>query len=195
MAIQPSPEDDNTNTLAPTKRLRWATQKVKGNHGKNKRASILDRFHKGPNEKKRDSGGNESMTTDLDGIAEAPEEGSDDGSDGNGPRKVYFNVPLPPEALDETGRPTAQYKRNKIRTAKYTPLSFVPKNLYYQFHNIANCYFLFLIILAVGRCPSSRPNCTLTSSTVFHHLWGYEPRSQLGSADCHCCYHGREGCY
>lgn len=148
MTIQPSTEDNNVPT--PTKRLRWATQKVKGHHGKNKRASILDRFHKGSNEKKRESGGNESMTTDLDAIAEVPEDGSDDGTSSDGSRKVYFNVPLPQEALDETGHPSTQYTRNKIRTAKYTPLSFVPKNLYYQFHNIANCYFLFLIILAVS---------------------------------------------
>ncbi|EEB06682.1 phospholipid-transporting ATPase [Schizosaccharomyces japonicus yFS275] len=41
----------------------------------------------------------------------------------------------------------AKYPRNKIRTTRYTPLSFLPKNLYYQFKNVANIYFLFLIIL------------------------------------------------
>jgi phospholipid-translocating ATPase len=30
-------------------------------------------------------------------------------------------------------------------------LSFIPKNLWYQFHNIANVYFLFLIILNVSK--------------------------------------------
>src|SRR5947209_11163772 len=65
-------------------------------------------------------------------------------------RTVYVNLPLPPDALDEDGNPVAQYARNKIRTAKYTPLSFLPKNLWLQFHNVANIYFLFVVILAVG---------------------------------------------
>lgn len=93
------------------------------------------------------------MTTDLEGN-HGETEGSDDGTD-NGrehgeARKVFFNIPLPPEALDDSGRPVAHFNRNKIRTAKYTPISFVPKNLWYQFHNIANVYFLFLIILGVS---------------------------------------------
>jgi phospholipid-translocating ATPase len=58
-------------------------------------------------------------------------------------------VPLPQAERDEDGHPLAQYARNKIRTAKYTPLSFIPKNLWLQFHNIANGYFLFIIILGV----------------------------------------------
>lgn len=63
-------------------------------------------------------------------------------------RTIYFNQPLPESALDpETGRIAAEYPRNKIRTTKYTPLNFIPKNLFYQFHNIANIYFLFIVIL------------------------------------------------
>ncbi|KAL6153434.1 phospholipid transporting ATPase [Exserohilum turcicum] len=72
-----------------------------------------------------------------------PEEQHDAG------RRVYFNVPLPQSERDDEGHPIAQYARNKIRTAKYTPLSFVPKNLWFQFHNIANVYFLFIIILGI----------------------------------------------
>lgn len=64
-------------------------------------------------------------------------------------RKLYINQTLPDEELDpETGMPIQQYPRNKIRTTKYTPLNFVPKNLWYQFHNIANIYFLFIVILS-----------------------------------------------
>lgn len=64
--------------------------------------------------------------------------------------KVYFNMQLPQDMLDpETGDPIHQYSRNKIRTAKYTPLSFLPKNLYFQFQNVANIYFLFIVILGV----------------------------------------------
>lgn len=99
------------------------------------------------------------MGTDLGGIQEEPneEEAKDDAEevetpddDAQGPRKIFFNRALPPDALDENGRPNTHYKRNKIRTAKYTPLSFVPKNLWFQFHNIANVYFLFMIILSVS---------------------------------------------
>ena len=97
----------------------------------------------------------------MGGIQEEPEEdeakdvrdqaeAGDDNNDIEGPRTVFFNNALPPDAVDESGRPTRHYKRNKIRTAKYTPLSFVPKNLWFQFHNIANIYFLFLIILSVS---------------------------------------------
>ena len=84
---------------------------------------------------------------------EAEQEAEVHDRDNQGPRTIYFNMALPLEAVDENGHPLKHYRRNKIRTAKYTPLSFIPKNLWYQFHNIANMYFLFLIILAVS-CPS-----------------------------------------
>lgn len=46
----------------------------------------------------------------------------------------------------ETFRKTwSKYKGNKIRTTKYTLLSFLPKNLFEQFHRLANFYFLILI--------------------------------------------------
>ncbi|CDK29690.1 unnamed protein product [Kuraishia capsulata CBS 1993] len=62
-------------------------------------------------------------------------------------RTVYWNLPLPQEMLNEKGEPVSVYARNKVRTTKYTPLSFVPKNLMLQFKNVANVYFLVLIIL------------------------------------------------
>ncbi|KAJ1820757.1 phospholipid transporting ATPase [Coemansia sp. RSA 2598] len=71
-----------------------------------------------------------------------------DGSDGElgEERTVYVNVNLPKSALDAHGRPP-QYPPNQIRTAKYTPVSFIPKNLFEQFRRAANIYFLFLLIL------------------------------------------------
>lgn len=140
----------------PTKKLRWATQRLKGKSGSRKRGSILGRLHhKGSqNEKKRESGGGDSVGTDLENIQEEPV--NDTAADAQvaaqvqEPRTIFFNQPLPSEFQDEEGHPRAHYKRNKIRTAKYTAISFVPKNLWFQFHNIANVYFLFLIILAVS---------------------------------------------
>jgi phospholipid-translocating ATPase len=98
-------------------------------------------------------------------------ESSQEASEGasvEGPRKIFFNIPLPIEALNEHGKPAARFGRNKIRTAKYTPLSFLPKNLFHQFHNIANIYFFFLIILGVSfiRSEGTR-NPTLTDSADF----------------------------
>ncbi|KAJ2355406.1 phospholipid transporting ATPase, partial [Coemansia sp. RSA 2618] len=61
-------------------------------------------------------------------------------------RTVFVNTPLPASAYDSRGRPP-QYAPNQIRTAKYTVLSFVPKNLLEQFRRAANIYFLFLLIL------------------------------------------------
>jgi phospholipid-translocating ATPase len=88
------------------------------------------------------------MTQDR--SAEGSQEASQKSAIVEGPRKLFFNIPLPVEALDEHGKPAARFGRNKIRTAKYTPLSFLPKNLFHQFHNVANIYFFFLIILGVS---------------------------------------------
>uniref|UniRef100_A0A3Q2CYB7 P-type ATPase N-terminal domain-containing protein n=1 Tax=Cyprinodon variegatus TaxID=28743 RepID=A0A3Q2CYB7_CYPVA len=39
------------------------------------------------------------------------------------------------------------YKSNRIRTTKYSFLSFLPKNLFEQLHRFANVYFIFLAAL------------------------------------------------
>ncbi|XP_065590577.1 phospholipid-transporting ATPase VB [Cyrtonyx montezumae] len=39
------------------------------------------------------------------------------------------------------------YSGNGIQTTKYTWLTFLPKNLFKQFHRLANLYFLFLVVL------------------------------------------------
>lgn len=64
-------------------------------------------------------------------------------------RTVVFNRPLPQDEVNpQTGQPLVDYPRNKIRTTKYTPLSFLPKNIFNQFyHNVANIYFLAMLIL------------------------------------------------
>lgn len=132
----------------PVKRIRWATQRAKGKKAVEKRRSIFRRHGaRGGDESKR-----ESVVTDPD-LAKAEAEGPDAAAaakdeDGSG-RTIYFNIPLPASAKDEEGRPKTRYTRNKIRTARYTPLSFVPKNLWFQFHNIANVYFLAIIVLNV----------------------------------------------
>ena len=106
------------------------------------------------------------MTDDGSPAADGDQkEGSISSSNNRGPapRKLYFNLPLPPELKDEEGHPIQQFPRNKIRTAKYTPLSFIPKNLWFQFHNIANIFFLFVVILVVRASSPLFPSLNCVS--------------------------------
>lgn len=131
-----------SNVSVPTKRQRWATQRVGGTGGVRKRVSIMDRFHKKTQSKDEKR---KSTSSNLPTAENPDAEGDSESST----RRVYFNIPIPESERDEDGHPMAAYPRNKIRTAKYTPLTFVPKNIWLQFHNIANVYFLFIIILGV----------------------------------------------
>lgn len=175
MALKPYEEDNEVSTnpikSAPAKRLRWATQRAGAAEGKQKRNSILRRLSRRSRPSQRDSK-RESTGT------EPTQDGSEDGAaaEETGPgRRIFFNKPLPDDARDEEGHPTTQFVRNKIRTAKYTPISFVPKNLYFQFHNIANIYFLFIIILCVSlhrarKCSPFPADLEYRSSPSLVHL-------------------------
>lgn len=141
-----------------TQRSRWATRRMTTKSSSAKRFSLLGRLNaKGlASEKKRASGGTDSSQS-AGGTQKDSGSIASDGGGGPAPRKLYFNLPLPPELQDDEGHPIQRFTRNKIRTAKYTPLSFIPKNLWFQFHNIANIFFLFLVILVVSSAgPSPR---------------------------------------
>ncbi|KNE59459.1 phospholipid-translocating P-type ATPase, flippase [Allomyces macrogynus ATCC 38327] len=43
--------------------------------------------------------------------------------------------------------PVVRFPSNAISTTKYSPLSFLPKNLYEQFRRVANSYFLLMVVL------------------------------------------------
>ena len=148
---------ETSHVSNPVKRIRWATQRVTGPNGHRKRHRIIDRLHRRTTsaEKKRDSAnasdGGDQYHENAD---------SDQGEDTEGSqRRIFFNIPLPDDAKDEEGRPLTKFSRNKIRTAKYTALSFIPKNLWFQFHNVANMYFLFVIILGVSGLPFHDAGC------------------------------------
>jgi len=151
MTLQPYMEPNETEVSHPQKRIRWATHRATGLKAESKRHSLKERLHRrigSGGEKQPDLGKESGLQPD-----QSPE-GSDAGAEQqDGGRRVYFNVPLPQRERDPEGHPLANYARNKIRTAKYTPLSFIPKNLWFQFHNIANVYFLFIIILGVCLLP------------------------------------------
>jgi phospholipid-translocating ATPase len=161
-----------------TKRSRWATRRLTVKSGSLKRLTLAGRAHArhASNEKKRASGGSESLRQPE----EAPQDdaASQSSDTHNEPRALFFNLPLPDELKDEEGHPLQQYTRNKIRTAKYTPLSFIPKNLWFQFHNIANIFFLFLVILVVSQSLSHSLNhkaLTDTYAQVFPIFGGVNP--------------------
>lgn len=63
----------------------------------------------------------------------------------NKTRTVHPNL-LYDQAKGEDN-PNRQYASNKIKTTKYTLLSFLPKNLFEQFHRFANVYFVFIALL------------------------------------------------
>ncbi|CAN1139886.1 Phospholipid-transporting ATPase 1 [Linum perenne] len=51
--------------------------------------------------------------------------------------------------IDDPGRTNENFEfaRNSIRTAKYSAISFLPRNLFEQFHRVAYIYFLIIAIL------------------------------------------------
>uniref|UniRef100_A0A8C4HCA2 Phospholipid-transporting ATPase n=1 Tax=Dicentrarchus labrax TaxID=13489 RepID=A0A8C4HCA2_DICLA len=63
----------------------------------------------------------------------------------NKTRTVHANL-LYDNAKGEEN-PNRHYANNKIKTTKYTVLSFLPKNLFEQFHRFANVYFVFIALL------------------------------------------------
>lgn len=63
------------------------------------------------------------------------------------PRTVYVNTEPNPLMREGDNSAVLAYPRNKIRTTKYTPITFLPRNIFFQFKKVANTYFLILVIL------------------------------------------------
>lgn len=155
------PKDGGNNLQDPaTTRSRWATRKLTVKSSGLKRISIMGRVKSDSTEKKRQSDGSGQLSGNQGADGTTAQEELVNGADANSTttseeegegRTLFFNLPLPAEFKDEEGNPAQSYTRNKIRTAKYTPLSFIPKNIWFQFHNIANIFFLFNVILVVSR--------------------------------------------
>ena len=85
---------------------------------------------------------------------------------------------LPYEDLKKKDHPNCQYKSNVIKTTKYTLWSFVPKNLYEQFHRVANLYFVGLAVLnfvpvvnAFQPEVALIPICVILALTAFKDGW------------------------
>lgn len=77
------------------------------------------------------------------------------------------------------GRGGAQHLAdNRLKTTKYTLLSFVPKNLFEQFHRLANVYFVLIALLNfVPAVNAFQPGLALApvlfilAVTAFKDLW------------------------
>ncbi|KAF9929708.1 hypothetical protein FBU30_001276 [Linnemannia zychae] len=62
-------------------------------------------------------------------------------------RRIFVNIPLPSHFVDKNGFPKFAFASNRINTAKYSVLTFLPKNLFEQFRRVANMFFLFMAII------------------------------------------------
>ena len=63
-------------------------------------------------------------------------------------RIVVPNHTVPDDIpIDNKNHPNYGFHTNKIKTTKYTILTFLPKNLFEQFHRFANLYFIFVVCL------------------------------------------------
>ncbi|KAI9018410.1 hypothetical protein DFJ74DRAFT_677213 [Hyaloraphidium curvatum] len=64
-------------------------------------------------------------------------------------RRIFVNLPQPDSFLDAAGFPSVQFPSNEVSTAKYSIITFLPKNLWEQFHRIANVFFLAMAVSQV----------------------------------------------
>ncbi|XP_068273215.1 phospholipid-transporting ATPase VB [Nyctibius grandis] len=74
--------------------------------------------------------------------------------------------------------PNRYYDSNKIKTTKYTILTFLPKNIYEQFHRFANIYFVVIALLnfvpvvnAFQPEVSVIPICVIMAITAIKDAW------------------------
>ncbi|XP_011051186.1 PREDICTED: probable phospholipid-transporting ATPase VD [Acromyrmex echinatior] len=61
-------------------------------------------------------------------------------------RTIVPNHLVPPKT-PKRQHPNGDRMDNRVRTTKYTALSFLPRNLLEQFHRVANLYFIFIVLL------------------------------------------------
>ncbi|KAG0489547.1 hypothetical protein HPP92_006410 [Vanilla planifolia] len=80
-----------------------------------------------------------SRRSESGGLASSQKEISDADA-----RLVYVND------ADRSNSPI-RYPNNSIRTTKYSPLTFLPKNLFEQFHRVA--YIYFLVLAGINQIP------------------------------------------
>jgi hypothetical protein len=76
-------------------------------------------------------------------------------------RTVYAN--------DDEKNSLIRYPSNYVQTTRYNIITFLPKNLWEQFHRVANVFFVFLMVLTLTPVSPVIPGISLFcfSSSVF----------------------------
>ncbi|KAM4700518.1 phospholipid-transporting ATPase VA [Discoglossus pictus] len=108
-------------------------------------------------------------------------------------RTVRSNLLHDGKAAQEN--PNRLYAGNSIKTTKYTALSFLPKNLFEQFHRLANVYFVFIALLNfVPAVNAFKPELALApvlfilAVTAIKDLWEdyrrYRSDKEINHMDC-----------
>uniref|UniRef100_A0A8C2CQK5 Phospholipid-transporting ATPase n=1 Tax=Cyprinus carpio TaxID=7962 RepID=A0A8C2CQK5_CYPCA len=108
-------------------------------------------------------------------------------------RTVVSNLPF--EDLKKREQPNRRYEGNAIRTNKYRLWSFIPMNLFEQFHRMANIYFVGLAILnfvpvvnAFQPEVALIPICIILALTAVKDGWEdfrrYQTDQQLNNTPC-----------
>ncbi|XP_051506137.1 phospholipid-transporting ATPase VB [Myxocyprinus asiaticus] len=108
-------------------------------------------------------------------------------------RTVVSNLPF--EDLKKRDQPNRRYEGNAIKTNKYRLWSFIPMNLFEQFHRMANIYFVGLAILnfvpvvnAFQPEVALIPICVILALTAIKDGWEdfrrYQTDQQLNNMPC-----------
>ncbi|XP_006631939.2 phospholipid-transporting ATPase VB isoform X1 [Lepisosteus oculatus] len=102
---------------------------------------------------------------------------------------------LPYEDCKKRHQPNCQYAGNAIKTTKYTLWSFIPKNLFEQFHRVANVYFIGIAFLnfvpvvnAFQPGIALIPICVILALTAIKDAWEdfrrYQTDKELNNTAC-----------
>ncbi|GAB0196073.1 phospholipid-transporting ATPase VB [Grus japonensis] len=114
-------------------------------------------------------------------------------------RVIISNLPFGSKKWKEN--PNRHYDSNKIKTTKYTFLTFLPKNIYEQFHRFANIYFVLIALLnfvpvvnAFQPEVSVIPICVIMAITSIKDAWEDFRRYKLDKEINHmgCYIYSRE---
>uniref|UniRef100_A0A8C5NN59 Phospholipid-transporting ATPase n=1 Tax=Junco hyemalis TaxID=40217 RepID=A0A8C5NN59_JUNHY len=114
-------------------------------------------------------------------------------------RVIVSNLPFGSKKWKEN--PNRYYDTNEIKTTKYTIITFLPKNIYEQFHRFANIYFVFIALLnfvpvvnAFQPEVSVIPICAIMVITAIKDAWEDFRRYKLDKEINHmgCYIYSRE---
>uniref|UniRef100_A0A7M4EJ79 ATPase phospholipid transporting 10B (putative) n=1 Tax=Crocodylus porosus TaxID=8502 RepID=A0A7M4EJ79_CROPO len=108
-------------------------------------------------------------------------------------RMIVSNLPFESNMWKEN--PNRYYDSNKIKTTKYTILSFIPKNIVEQFHRFANIYFVAIaslnfvpVVNAFQPAVSLIPICIIMAITAVKDAWEdfrrYKSDKEINSMGC-----------